>query len=58
MKPLQNESKEQSGLRAFLKKARRWFFGPDWSPKEPNQPKSAQECREELLNKCPWKDFW
>ena len=58
MEPLQNESKKQSGLWAFLKKALRWLFSPDFSPKEPDQPKSPQECRDELLNKCPWKDFW
>jgi hypothetical protein len=58
MNSLQNESKKQSGLWSFLKKALWRLSCADWTPKEPNQPKTPQDCRDELLNKCPWKDFW
>ena len=58
MEPLQNESKEQCGLWALFKKVLRWLFCADWTPQEPDQPKSPQDCRDEILDKCPWKDFW
>jgi hypothetical protein len=58
MEPLQNESKKQWSLWSLLKNAWRRLFCADWTPKEPDQPKTPQDCRDEVLNKCPWKDFW
>ena len=58
MKSSQNESKSQYSLWASLKKALQWLFCATWEPPEPDQPKSPQDCRDEILGKCPWKDFW
>jgi len=58
MESSQHEPKNQKGLWAFLEKTLWGWFSPDWTPQEPHPPETPQDHRDEMLNKCPWKDFW
>jgi hypothetical protein len=58
MEPFQQQSKTQSCLWAFLKKVWKMLWKSKWTTQDPGRPKTAQDYRDELLNKCPWKDFW
>jgi hypothetical protein len=57
MEPSQESPKTKNCLCAFFKKLWKKLWKSKWKPPDPNQPKTAQDWRDELLSKCPWKDF-
>jgi hypothetical protein len=58
MEPFQESPKTKSVLWACFKKFWKKLWKSKWTPRDPDQPKTAQDWRNELLSKCPWKDFW